>query len=424
MTSVRTLLVFLCLASSTAALVLGPTASVRGGVSRTIRRVGGGRSRPRAPAPRCGAAPPRDEQKAAERAETVEYLKTLGGFTAGSFGLFTALTAGAGLEDVAAGNLVLVALCAYGAYLLFFDGGVTQAALENQAIMQLAQEEGDIMATAPRADVGVFAAEAVAVEPTPAVAKLERDGFARVDSVLAPETASELLTFVNAELEKKAAEAASDDDLSATSSFGDVLMRDNRYDLLLDLDAPVRKALDEVLAPLRPVLEGSVGPEAELFELAALVSDPRAPRQPVHPDTPFREADPGASIITAFVALQDVDESMGPTDIIPNTHTAEAHARFNNNDDGGRERVALLRELPNHRGTLNTGAANLIDSRLIHAGGGNDSNKRRVLFYVSFRRKGKVTPSGSLLYKLRRAGCALDNVGEWAAAAGAADALA
>ena len=71
------------------------------------------------------------------------------------------------------------------------------------------------------ADVGVFAAEAVAVEPTPAVAKLERDGFARVDSVLAPETASELLTFVNAELEKKAAEAASDDGLSATSSFGD-----------------------------------------------------------------------------------------------------------------------------------------------------------------------------------------------------------
>ena len=100
MTSVRTLLVYLCLASSTAALVLGPTASVRGGVSRTVRRVGGGRSRPRAPAPRCGAAPPRDEQKAAERAETVEYLKTLGGFTAGSFGLFTALTAGAGQDEL------------------------------------------------------------------------------------------------------------------------------------------------------------------------------------------------------------------------------------------------------------------------------------------------------------------------------------
>ena len=29
---------------------------------------------------------------------------------------------------------------------LFFDGGVTQKALENQAIQQLANEEGDIMA--------------------------------------------------------------------------------------------------------------------------------------------------------------------------------------------------------------------------------------------------------------------------------------
>ena len=73
----------------------------------------------------------------------------------------------------------------------------------------------------------------------------------------------------------------------------------------------------------------------------------------------------------------------------------------------------ILREYPNHIGVLKTGDANLIDSRLIHAGGGNDSARRRVLFYVSFRRRGKVTPSGSLLYKFRRAGYALDNVDEW-----------
>ena len=87
----------------------------------------------------------------------------------------------------------------------------------------------------------------------------------------------------------------------------------------------------------------------QLFELAALIADPRAPRQPVHPDTGFREGE-GAAAITAFVALQDVDELMGPTCIIPGTHTAEAHVRFNNRDDGGRERVALLREKPNHVG--------------------------------------------------------------------------
>jgi ectoine hydroxylase-related dioxygenase (phytanoyl-CoA dioxygenase family) len=111
-----------------------------------------------------------------------------------------------------------------------------------------------------------------------------------------------------------------------------------------------------------------------------------------HPDTPYKPGD-GAAVLTAFLALQDVEDDMGPSAIIPRTHTAEAHARFNNKDDGGRERVALLRELPNHVGTLRLGDANLIDSRLIHAGGSNDSSKRRVLFYVSFRRRGKVTPS-------------------------------
>ena len=61
------------------------------------------------------------------------YFKVLGTFSFSSIGLFVALTAGAGIPDQYAGQLVLVALCAYGAYLLFFDGGVTQKALENQA---------------------------------------------------------------------------------------------------------------------------------------------------------------------------------------------------------------------------------------------------------------------------------------------------
>merc|ERR1719387_2035249 len=104
---------------------------------------------------------------------------------------------------------------------------------------------------------------------------------------------------------------------------------------------------------------------------------------------------------------------MGPTSVIPCTHTAEAHERFNDKADGGRERVALLRTMPNHVGTLGVGDANLIDSRLIHAGTSNDSRRRRVLFYISFRRRGKVTPSGSLLYKFRRAGYGLDNTDLW-----------
>ena len=352
------------------------------------------------------------DEKEAERAETIEYLKTLGGFSAGSLGAFVALTAGAGLDDVVAGNLVLVALCAYGAYLLFFDGGVTQKAMENQAIAQLAQEEGEIMAEAPRADVNVFAAATAATDPSAAVRALEADGCAVARAAISAEAASALLAHVNAELQAKRAEAESDL-AAATTNFGDVLMRENRYDMMLDLAPPVRAAFREALTGLKPVLAERLGEDAELFEMAALVSDPRAPRQPVHPDTPYRKGE-DAAVVTAFIALQDVSDEMGPTSFIPGTHnSAEAHERFNSRDDGGRERIALLRDAPNHVGTLSVGDANLIDSRLIHCGGSNDSRSRRVLFYVSFRRRGKVTPSGSLLYKFRRAGCALDNTDEW-----------
>ncbi len=373
----------------------------------------------RTPAPACGmfdflnAKESESDDQTGERAETIEYAKTLGGFSFGSLGLFLVLTQGVGMEDIYAGNIVLVALCAYGAYLLFFDGGVTQKALENSALKQLAQEEEDIMTDAPRADVGVFAAADAAAEPAGAVRSLERDGFVRIERALSAPTASALLEHVNAELESK--RRAAEADLGAqTTSFGEVLMRENRYDLLLDLDVPVVAAVAEALTSLKPVMAGALGADAELFELAALVSDPRSPRQPVHPDTPYRAGE-GAAIVTAFLALQDVDASMGPTAVIPRTHTAEAHERFNNKDDGGRERVALLREYPNHVGVLSAGDANLIDSRLIHCGGANGSRKRRVLLYFSFRRRGKVTPSGSLTYGLRRAGHALDNTEKWAA---------
>jgi len=347
-----------------------------------------------------------EEQKEAERAETIEYLKTLGGFSFGSLGLFFALTAGAGLEDVVAGNLVLVALCAYGTYLLFFDGGVTQAALEQQAIQQLADEEGEIMIGAPRATIGCFDAKDVCASSESVVETMKKDGCARLNGAISASTAASLLEYVNDALDRKREEVVSGAK-PESASFGDVLMRENRFDLKLDLDPAVCTALDEALQPLRPIMSSLLGKEAELFELAALISDPRAPRQPVHPDTPFRQGESAASI-TAFVALQDVDASMGPTAVIPGTHTAEAHEKFNNRDDGGRQRVALLREKPNHLGTLKTGDANLIDSRLLHCGTGNESFKRRVLFYFSYRAKGARTAPGSLLTSIRQRGYTLE----------------
>ena len=346
-----------------------------------------------------------------ESSETVEFLTTAGGFFAGCFALYGALTY-AGVEEVLAGNLVLLALCAIGAYLLFFDGGATQAALQAQAVQQVAMEEGDIMDQASRIELERVSADKLLSNPAAAAATLASDGVLRIDGALTQSTAASLLAQINSELESAIMKAK--EDLAAdTKYFGDVLARRNRHDLYLDLTPEVKAALTEALCPLKAVLSDVLGRDAELFELSALISDPKSPRQPVHPDTPFREGE-GTAVLTAFVALQDIDDAMGPTFFLPGSHTGDAHAAFNSRDDGGREKIALLRETPNARGLLETGDITLFDSRLLHGGGENESARRRVLFYFSFRAKGVRAPPGSLLYQLRRQHT-LDQSDDWLA---------
>ena len=97
------------------------------------------------------------------------------------------------------------------------------------------------------------------------------------------------------------------------------------------------------------------------------------------------------------LALQPVDESMGPTKFVPQSHTAAAHEAFNSAET----KLAMLLRRPTWRGVLDTGEATLFDSRLIHCGGANESPRRRVLFYISFRAKEASAPPGTLLYDLR-----------------------
>ena len=216
--------------------------------------------------------------------------------------------------------------------------------------------------------------------------------------------ATALLDHVNDELEKALQKVreylALDSGDVEPMFFGNVLARQHRHDLKLDLTPQVVEALDELLGALAPTLSTCLGDDAVLYELAALVSDPNAPQQPFHPDTPHVETQ-GLAVLTAFVALQPIDATMGPTSFIPSSQTAEAHEAFNCAEDGGKRKLELLRSRPAYRGTLGTGDATLFDSRVIHCGGANISSRRRVLFYVSFRAQKAKAPPGSLLYELR-----------------------
>ena len=59
------------------------------------------------------------------------------------------------------------------------------------------------------------------------------------------------------------------------------------------------------------------------------------------------------------------------------------------------------------------GDVTLFDSRVLHCGGANESPRRRVLFYASFRAREATAPPGTLLYDLRGKHCLGDWRGSW-----------
>ena len=155
-----------------------------------------------------------------------------------------------------------------------------------------------------------------------------------------------------------------------------------RFDIRLPYDDVVSKATSSLLrrgGPLAAALDALVGPEAELWECAALVSEAGAPAQTVHGDT-FWDSEP--CLYTAFVALQDVEPGLGPTMFFPGSHLS-ATAQDDLEDDGPSALDAYGAEL----GVMRAGACTLYDGRLLHAGQPN-SKGTRVLFYVSFKAPG------------------------------------
>jgi len=211
-------------------------------------------------------------------------------------------------------------------------------------------------------------------DPDTAAAILRRDGFVHLSGLLTPALCRELLEEINPRVELATARAA----LGGAA---------HRYDLLLPLEGSTYEAVQSALGPggLTQVLDRMVGPEAFLAELGALVCDPGAIRQPVHPDT-VSHGGAEQPIFSTFIALQDVTPAMGPTSLIPGTHNPAAHAAVCGIEHDSHKE--LLATWPNVDATLRCGDAVIFDSRIIHAGGANclTSGRRRAILYVSVQR--------------------------------------
>jgi ectoine hydroxylase-related dioxygenase (phytanoyl-CoA dioxygenase family) len=97
-------------------------------------------------------------------------------------------------------------------------------------------------------------------------------------------------------------------------------------------------------------------------------------------------------------ALQDISPDMGPTIFFPSTQTKEPvyNAPVQHQGDDLRSSQHQLEGANNPfvLATLSCGDAAVYDSRTLHCGGGNSSDKIRVIFYCSF-----INAAGPLAHK-------------------------
>jgi len=240
---------------------------------------------------------------------------------------------------------------------------------------------------------------------------VHKEGVLRIDNALSPDAADKLREYV-LEQQRIAAELTEQDISMSKAFYGVENQRKGRCDLQLsllrggyladrgggDMDSfethQLADTLQELLGKdgsLRYLYENLVTMEGEFYELASVITDPGSIRQQVHPDLPTKEKAP---LYVIFLALQDVNEHMGPTTFLLRTHTKKQNDIFFDHD----KRDAQLTKAKSRLATLNKGDAILFDARILHCGNANDGEKgsTRALFNFSFRNP-KVT--GDLGYE-------------------------
>ena len=258
--------------------------------------------------------------------------------------------------------------------------------VERTRVLMAKEEHAQLERNANRLAAPCVLATAAAKEPIAAAAIFEQHGLLRVNGVLLPEECAALREHVNALLLSSIKTVASTE-TEFLHLFGPVMCRKARYDVLLPMDATVRSAVQQVLTWAAPVIMELAGAKASVCELSALVSDAGSDPQPIHHDTALFE-EYSCKRVSMLVALQDVDEDMGPTVLFPWTNTPDWHRVLKMR---GEKFAELLQgsTQPHVLGTMRAGDAILYDTNVLHCAGANTSNShicvgvRRTLLVVS-----------------------------------------
>ena len=227
--------------------------------------------------------------------------------------------------------------------------------------------------------------------------EFERDGAEAFENVVSKITCERLCESCDEIL----SETLKMKESSRKFLLDDIKSPNKRYSLRLSPKCPiVSKALNEVCSKFYPFLSEQVGANALLYELSVIISDSGSRAQQFHSDTQIlgRSSEKDALLITIFVALQDVNEDMGPTLLYPRTHTRRFHELYfgKKNSNATAQLAALGSVSAQTSMTLRQGSGFAMNSRLLHCGGANTSkSSRRRLLCVSFLGSNGNVPHGS-----------------------------
>eukprot|EP00957_Ditylum_brightwellii_P148476 11304398-Ditylum_brightwellii.AAC.1 len=295
--------------------------------------------------------------------------------------------------------------------LLYQDqqGAMERRALREQELLSTKKakelKSPKLKIPAPKSGTGFGGSSKKAMSPMQRLASeqakiVDRDGVLRINQALSPDQSDKLREYVLKQQSIAAVETEKDLRLSK-AFYGVENQRKNRCDLQLSLlqggfaadrDGDVSSiddshvladALQELLGgdgTLRYLYENLVTMDGEFYELASVITNPGSLRQQIHPDLPHKDIAP---LYVIFLALQDVNEFMGPTTFLLRTHTAKENAIFNDSSQKDKQ----LTTADSRLATLNKGDAVLFDARILHCGNANDMEKGsdRALFNFSFR---------------------------------------
>ena len=207
-------------------------------------------------------------------------------------------------------------------------------------------------------------------------AMVMEDGVVRINNVLSDQTATEMVQYVD-QLLLDTTQAVQQNIFPQNDLFGNVYGKEHRWDLLMPLEASnqVMNCLYETLHPNSPLstsIESILGPNATLYELSTMISDPGSSSQPLHPDIQYQNTI--HPLLTCFIALQDIDIDMGPTVFMKRSATKEYHEDLHNRQYDVNAQ-GLIATSYNELGTLNAGDCSLYSAMTLHCGSANKSNQ-------------------------------------------------